>query len=153
MAFQMAGEQGEESNQPVQDSGTPEQTGNQGAGNSGSQTAPETRVVPRLEGNNPGELLRDAYRHINNSTLNAAGRADLMEQFILQIENRVPGWRLAARETGTDGSIIFMGEAGEAAVISPQGQVFTGRVGPGSPGFTFGQGGAITPNYGHLRLR
>jgi hypothetical protein len=76
-----------------------------------------------------------------------------MEQFILQIENRVPGWRLAARVTGTDGSIIFMGEAGEAAVISPQGGVFTGSIRPGSPGFTFGQGGAITPNYGQLRSR
>jgi hypothetical protein len=109
-----------------------------------------TRVVPRLEGNNPGELLADAYRHINSSTLNEAGRAELMEQFILQIENRVPGWRLAARVTGTDGSAIFMGEA---AVISPEGQVFTGSIRPGSPGFTFGRGGALTPNYGLLKAR
>ncbi len=116
-------------------------------------TSPQTMVIPQLEGNNPGQLLADAYRHVHNSTLGPAGRADLLEMFILQIENRIPGWRLAARLTGTDGAVIFSGEAGEAAVVSPQGQVFTGSIRPGSPGFSFGPGGTITPNYPQLRQR
>lgn len=79
-----------------------------------------------------------------------------MEQYIQQIESQFRvshNWQLAAKENGTDGSVIFSGQVGEAVVISPSGEIYTGRLVPGSTGFQVGRQGEVTPVYHNLKKR
>ncbi|MBX9582326.1 MAG: hypothetical protein K2X87_18640, partial [Gemmataceae bacterium] len=112
--------------------------------------------VPPLTAANPRDALHQAYDAVNRSGLDPQGRAAMMEQYIRQIESQFRAshnWQLAAREVGTDGSVIFSGQVGEAVVVSPSGEIFTGRLVPGAPGFQIGPRGEVTPLYPNLRKR
>ena len=105
---------------------------------------------------NPGAALRQAYDAVNQSGLSVSEKAALLRQYIRQIENQFGAshnWQLALEVTGTDGSTIFSGQAGEAVVVSPNGQIFTGSIRPGSNGFIWGPNGELTPVYGNLKPR
>ena len=58
-------------------------------------------------------------------------RAAAFEALAKQIENHSKGTWSAARGTGTDGSIVFLGRQGEALVVVPDGRIFRGALGRG----------------------
>jgi hypothetical protein len=76
-------------------------------------------------------MLGDAIRHIKSLPRDAAQRADAFEALARQIENHSRGLWNAARGTGVDGSIIFLGRQGEGLVVMPDGRIYRGAIGRG----------------------
>jgi hypothetical protein len=76
-------------------------------------------------------MLGEAIRHVKSLPRDAARRADAFEALASQIESHSGGAWTAARGTGTDGSVIFLGRQGEGLVVTPDGRIFRGRVGHG----------------------
>jgi hypothetical protein len=76
-------------------------------------------------------MLGEAIRHVKSLQLDAARRADAFEALARQIESHSGGAWSAARGTGTDGSIIFLGRQGEGLVVAPDGRIFRGAIGCG----------------------
>jgi hypothetical protein len=76
-------------------------------------------------------MLGEAIRHLRSLPLDAAQRADTFEALAQQIDSHSGGAWTAARGTGTDGSIIFLGRQGEGLVITPDGRIFRGAIGRG----------------------
>lgn len=111
---------------------------------------------PSITATNPRDALVEAIDAVNKSGLIPKAKADLLEQYIQEIENKFVAshnWKLAAKMDGTDGSVIFLGKIGEAVVVSPNGAIFTGRLAPSSLGFYVAATGQITPIYHHLKRR
>jgi hypothetical protein len=111
---------------------------------------------PLITATNPRDALSEAYDAIKKSGLDPKGKAVLMEQYIQEIENKFSAshnWQLAVKIDGTDGSIIFSGQVGEAVIVSPSGEIFTGKMVLGSLGFHIGLSGDVTPIYQHLKKR
>ena len=82
-------------------------------------------------------MLADAIQHVKSLPRDAVQRAAAFEALARQIESHSGGAWSAARGTGTDGSIVFLGRQGEALVVAPDGRIFRGAL---------GRGLAITPN-------
>jgi hypothetical protein len=76
-------------------------------------------------------MLGEAIRHVKSLPRDAARRADAFEALARQIESHSGGAWNAARGTGTDGSIIFLGRQGEGLVVAPDGRIFRGALGRG----------------------
>ncbi len=76
-------------------------------------------------------MLGEAINHLKSLPRDAVQRADAFEALARQIEAQAGGaWR-AARGTGADGSIIFVGRQGEGLVVLPDGRIFRGAIGRG----------------------
>lgn len=97
-----------------------------------SPTAPAAaKGIPQITSGTNREMLGQAMGHLKGMKGSAADKANAFEQMASQISQKsVANWS-AARGLGSDGSHVFLGEAGEALVISPQGQVFRGSLGSG----------------------
>ena len=76
-------------------------------------------------------MLGEAIRHVKSLPRDATRRADAFESLARQIESCSGGAWNAARGTGTDGSIIFVGRQGEGLVVAPDGRIFRGALGRG----------------------
>lgn len=76
-------------------------------------------------------MLGEAIRHVRSLPRHAVQRADAFGALASQIESHSGGAWNAARGTGTDGSIIFVGRQGEGLVIAPDGRMFRGSIGRG----------------------
>jgi hypothetical protein len=76
-------------------------------------------------------MLGEAIRHLRSLPRDAARRADTFEALARQIDSHSGGVWTAARGTGTDGSVIFLGRQGEGLVITPDGRIFRGAIGRG----------------------
>jgi hypothetical protein len=76
-------------------------------------------------------MLGEAIRHLRSLPRDAARRADTFEALARQIDSHSGGAWTAARGTGTDGSVIFLGRQGEGLVITPDGRIFRGAIGRG----------------------
>jgi len=92
-------------------------------------TSPTTRE--RIVAGTSREMLAQALRQIRALKGTAAQRADLFESLAGEITKQSGGTWSAIRGTGLDGSHVFLGEAGEALVISPEGGVFRGSISTG----------------------
>jgi len=91
-------------------------------------------------------MLGEAIRHLKSLPRDAVRRADAFEALATQIENHSKGAWNAARGTGIDGSIIFLGRQGEGLVIASDGRLFRGGIGRGI-GIT---ANGIQPDYNAL---
>lgn len=87
--------------------------------------------VPQLTPGPPLRMLGEAIRHVKSLPRDAAQRSDAFEALARQIESHSGGAWSAARGTGTDGSIIFLGRQGEGLVVIPDGRIFRGAIGRG----------------------
>ncbi len=87
--------------------------------------------VPLLTPGPPAAMLGEAIDHVRSMPRDAGQRADTFEAFARQIENHSGGAWTAARGTGTDGSVIFLGRQGEGLVVGPDGRLFRGALGRG----------------------
>jgi len=87
--------------------------------------------VPQLTPGQPRQMLGKAIQHVKSLPPDAARRADAFEALAKQIESHSGGAWSAARGTGTDGSIIFLGRQGEGLVVTPDGRIFRGAIGRG----------------------
>jgi hypothetical protein len=87
--------------------------------------------VPRLTPGQPRQMLGEAIKQVKSLPRDAAARADAFEALAKQIESQSGGAWSAARGTGTDGSIIFLGRQGEGLVVTPDGRIFRGAIGRG----------------------
>jgi hypothetical protein len=76
-------------------------------------------------------MLGQAIKHLKSLPRDAAQRADAFEALARQISSHSGGAWNAARGTGTDGSIIFLGRQGEGLVVTPDGRIFRGTLGKG----------------------
>ena len=76
-------------------------------------------------------MLGEAIQHVKSLPRDAAQRADAFRALARQIEITSEGAWSAARGTGTDGSIIFLGRYGEGLVVTPDGRIFRGAGGRG----------------------
>ena len=76
-------------------------------------------------------MLGEAIDHLKSLPRDTAQRADAFETFARQIESHSGGAWSAARGTGTDGSVIFLGRQGEGLVVAPDGRIFRGAIGRG----------------------
>jgi hypothetical protein len=76
-------------------------------------------------------MLGEAIIHLKSLPRDAAQRADAFEALARQIESHSGGAWSAARGTGTDGSIIFLGRQGEGLVVALDGRIFRGALGRG----------------------
>ena len=76
-------------------------------------------------------MLGEAIQYVKSLPRDAAARADTFEALAKQIESHSGGAWSAARGTGTDGSIIFLGRQGEGLVVTPDGRIFRGAIGRG----------------------
>ncbi|MFN0141014.1 MAG: RHS repeat domain-containing protein [Pyrinomonadaceae bacterium] len=101
----------------------------------------------QLGGSSAAEMLRDASNIVKSFKGTPQQKAELLEEFTKQISQRVPDWN-AVRSVGGDGSVIFHGKFGQAIVVSPTGQMFTGMM---KDGISFGKGGLMTPLYEFLK--
>ncbi len=88
-------------------------------------------LVPQLTPGQPRQMLGKAIQHVKSLPPDAARRADAFEALAKQIESHSGGAWSAARGTGTDGSIIFLGRQGEGLVVTPDGRIFRGAIGRG----------------------
>lgn len=88
-------------------------------------------TVPQLAPGHPRQMLGEAIRYVKSLPLDAAVRADAFEALAKQIESHSGGVWSAARGTGTDGSVIFLGRQGEGLVVMPDGRIFRGALGRG----------------------
>lgn len=103
--------------------------------------------VPQLPLGPPRQMLGEAIDFIKSLPQDAAQRADAFEALAQQIESHTGGaWR-AARGTGTDGSIIFLGRQGEGLIVSPDGRLFRGSLGRGIDITSSG----LRPHYNSLK--
>jgi hypothetical protein len=91
-------------------------------------------------------MLGEAIRYLKSLPRDADQRADAFEALAKQIENLSGGAWSAARGTGTDGSIIFLGRQGEGLVVAPDGRIFRGAIGRGIDITA----GGIQPDFGTL---
>ena len=87
--------------------------------------------VPQLTPGQPRQMLGEAIQHVKSLPRDAAQRADAFQALARQIESHSGGAWSAARGTGTDGSIIFLGRQGEGLVVTPDGRIFRGAIGRG----------------------
>jgi hypothetical protein len=76
-------------------------------------------------------MLGEAIDFVKSLPQDAAQRADAFEALAQQIEAHTHGAWSAARGTGTDGSIIFLGRQGEGLIVHPNGRIFRGGLGRG----------------------
>jgi hypothetical protein len=76
-------------------------------------------------------MLAEAIRYLKRLPRDLSQRADAFEALAKQIEGHTAGKWSAARGSGTDGSIIFLGRQGEALVVTPDGRIFRGALGRG----------------------
>jgi hypothetical protein len=76
-------------------------------------------------------MLGEAINHLKSLPRDAAQRSDAFEALARQIESHSGGAWSAARGTGTDGSVIFLGRQGEGLVVAPDGRIFRGAIGRG----------------------
>jgi hypothetical protein len=65
-------------------------------------------------------MLGEAIQHVKSLPRDAAQRVDAFQALARQIESHSGGAWSAARGTGTDGSIIFLGRQGEGLVVTPK---------------------------------
>ncbi len=75
--------------------------------------------VPQLTPGQTRQMLGEAIKHVKSLPRDAAARADAFEALAKQIESHSGGAWSAARGTGTDGSIIFLGYLNSASAIRP----------------------------------
>jgi RHS repeat-associated protein len=101
------------------------------------------------QGTNP-EMARQAARNVAAMRGSAAEKANAYQNMAGQINKLSGGSWSATRSAGVDGSHIFVGERGEALVISPSGGVFRGMINNPSQ-FAYGPGGTYSPIYGAMR--
>jgi hypothetical protein len=122
--------------------------GSLAAGGIARSRAPLLAVAP--EG---ATMLKEALGYLKQAA--PAQRIGLFQQFADQIAAATGGSWTASRVDLEGGGAIFAGEAGEALVFDPAGQMFRGRVGNLGTGpdaqFNFGPGGTLVPNYPKLR--
>jgi hypothetical protein len=76
-------------------------------------------------------MLGEAINHLRSLPCDALQRTDAFEALARQIERHSGGAWTAARGTGTDGSIIFLGRQGEGLIVAPDGRLFRGAIGRG----------------------
>jgi hypothetical protein len=76
-------------------------------------------------------MLGEAINHLKSLPRDATQRSDAFEALARQIESHSGGAWSAARGTGTDGSVIFLGRQGEGLVAAPDGRIFRGAIGRG----------------------
>jgi len=76
-------------------------------------------------------MLGEAINHVKSLPRDMAQRSDVFEALARQIECHSGGAWSAARGTGTDGSVIFLGRQGEGLVVAPDGRIFRGAIGRG----------------------
>jgi hypothetical protein len=88
-------------------------------------------AVPQPTPGQPPQMLGEAIRYLKSLTRDASKRADAFEALAAQIESHSGGSWNAARGTGTDGSIIFLGRQGEGLVVAPDGTIYRGALGRG----------------------
>jgi RHS repeat-associated protein len=110
----------------------------------------EAGLVPQLNGETPVQQLGDALKRVASSEGSPEAKAEMFGRSAAQIRVRSNfSWKFDSGK-GTDGSHIFIGEAGyknvHVVVISPQGTVHIGNY----TGFTFTGLGA-TPRYDRLK--
>lgn len=90
------------------------------------------KVVPQITPAANREMVGQAVGHVKSLPGGAAEKADLFEKLGEQITaHSGHSWR-AKRGAGTDGSHVFLGDAGEALIISPAGEMFRGSLQNGS---------------------
>jgi RHS repeat-associated protein len=87
-----------------------------------------SQALPILRGATGKEMIRDAIRIVKSSGGSAAEKADLLEKLTIQIMERTGASWNAVRATGTDGSSVFIGRAGELLVVNPAGELFRGSL-------------------------
>jgi hypothetical protein len=87
--------------------------------------------VPQLTPGQPRQMLGEAIKFVKSLPRDAAARADAFQALATQIENHSGGAWSAARGTGTDGSIIFLGRQGEGLVVMSDGRIFRGAIARG----------------------
>jgi hypothetical protein len=92
-------------------------------------------------------MLGEAIDFVKSLPRDAAQRADAFEVLAQQIEAHHGGAWNAARGTGTDASILFLGRQGEGFVVAPDGRIFRGALGRGIEMTAAG----LRPNYGLLK--
>ena len=92
---------------------------------------PGAHLVPQLTLGQPRQMLGEAIQYVKSLPRDAAQRADAFQALARQIESHSGGAWSAARGTGTDGSIIFLGRQGEGLVVTPDGRIFRGAIGRG----------------------
>ena len=88
-------------------------------------------TVPQLTPGQPRQMLGEAIKHLKSLPRDVAQRSDAFEALASQIESHSGGAWTAARGTGTDGSVIFLGRQGEGLVVAPDGRIFRGAIGRG----------------------
>ena len=76
-------------------------------------------------------MLGEAINYLKSLPRDAAQRSDAFEALARQIESHSGGAWSAARGTGTDGSVIFLGRQGEGLIVAPDGRIFRGAIGKG----------------------
>ena len=76
-------------------------------------------------------MLGEAINYLKSLPRDATRRSDAFEALARQIESHSGGAWSAARGTGTDGSVIFLGRQGEGLVVAPDGRIFRGAIGKG----------------------
>ena len=108
---------------------------------------PHLGHTPAITPGTNREMLGQAIANTNAHPV-ASERADFFQGQCAQITQTTGGSWNAARGPGADGSAIFSGDFGNAVVVSPQGELFTGKVTDPNH-FSFQRGG-MQPNYGAL---
>jgi len=92
-------------------------------------------------------MLGEAIDFVKSLPQDAIHRADAFEALARQIESHTGCAWSAARGTGTDGSIIFLGRQGEGLVVSSDGRLYRGALGRGIDITT----GGLCPIYNSLK--
>ena len=113
---------------------------------SGAVASARSRV-PILDVGTDRNMLGQAINYLKAAPANQ--RAAMFAQFADQIINVNPGWQ-ANRVDLEGGGTIFYGEAGNALVFDPNGNMFLGsttKIGQ----FDYGPGGTLIPNYSALK--
>lgn len=87
--------------------------------------------VPQLRLAPPPQMLKEAIDFVKCLPQDATQRSDAFEALAQQIESHSGGAWNAARGSGTDGSIVFLGRQGEGLVVGPDGRLFRGSLGRG----------------------
>lgn len=88
-------------------------------------------MVPLLTSTSQPDLYREAKGILLRLTGTPKEKADIFEQLAIQIRERTNGAWNFARGIGTDGSHVFMGNAGPVIVIDPQGKIWRGELNQG----------------------
>jgi hypothetical protein len=88
-------------------------------------------MIPQLTPGPSKQMLGEAIRHVKTLPRDPLQRADALEALAKQIEVHSGGLWSAARGTGADGSIIFLGRQGEGLVVATDGRIYRGAIGRG----------------------